>query len=257
MSNRLPLKISAWAIALTLVALPIIGVLNGWIAVDRWPVRYVQVNAPFAHVSAEQIRAASASQLGTGFFALHLEDVRKSVAALPWVASVEARKRWPDTLVLEVRERQPFARWGNSRLIDRNGDVFSVPGGNDLQGLPQLDGPENALSEIVDFYKKTQHTLSGTGLILSGVGQDARGSWAINLASGGSILLGHKDIDARLQRFLAVYPQLRPNHSAGFDHIDLRYTNGFAVKWVEPVVSPDSPPATPENGAPAAAKARS
>lgn len=257
MSNRLPLKISAWAIALTLVALPIIGVLNGWIAVDRWPVRYVQVQAPFAHVSAEQIRAASASQLGKGFFALHLEDVRKSVDALPWVASVEARKHWPDTLVLEVRERQPFARWGNSQLIDRNGEIFSVPGGNDLQGLPQLDGPQTALADVVAFYKQAQQTLAGTGLILAGVRQDARGSWTLNLAGGGAILLGHTDVQARLQRFLGVYPQLSPNHSIGFEHVDLRYTNGFAVQWTEPAGAPDSPTATPDNGAPAAAKARS
>ena len=257
MSSRLPLKISAWAIALTLVALPIIGVLNGWIAADRWPVRYVQVQAPFAHVSAEQIRAASASQLGTGFFALHLEDVRKTVAALPWVASVEARKRWPDTLVLEVRERQPFARWGDAHLIDRNGELFDVPGGSQLQGLPALDGPDAALADVVAFYKSAQQILSGTGLILSGVVQDARGSWTLNLSGGGAILLGHNEVDARLHRFLAVYPQLSPSHSAGFDHVDLRYTNGFAVQWVTPVVTPDSPAATPESGAPTDAKAHS
>ncbi len=257
MSQRLLLKISAWAIALTLVALPIIGVLNGWIAVDRWPVRYIQVQAPFAHVSAEQIRAASSSQLGTGFFALQMEDVRKSVAALPWVASVEARKRWPDTLVLEVRERQPFARWGSSRLIDHHGELFSIPGSGDLQGLPQLDGPASALADVVNFYKQAQQTLSGTGLILAGVSQDARGSWTIKLSGGGSIALGHEDIHARLQRFLAVYPQLSPSHSSGFDHVDLRYTNGFAVQWAAPVVVPDSPTATPDTGAAAAAKARS
>ncbi|HET8942378.1 MAG TPA: cell division protein FtsQ/DivIB [Rudaea sp.] len=257
MSSRLPLKISAWAIALTLVALPIIGVLNGWIAADRWPVRYVQVQAPFAHVSAEQIRAASASQLGTGFFALQLEDVRKAVAALPWVASVEARKRWPDTLVLEVRERQPFARWGQSRLIDRNGDLFDIPGGSQLQGLPVLDGPDDALADVVAFFKEAQQTLSGTGLILTGVVQDARGSWTLNLNGGGAILLGHHDIEARLQRFLAAYPQLSPTHSAGFDRVDLRYTNGFAVQWAAPAVAPASPAATPASDAPTDAKAHS
>ena len=99
MNNRFLLKSLAWAIALTLVALPVIGVLNGWFAVERWPVRYLQVEAEYNHVSAEQIRAAAAAHLGTGFFALQLEDVRAAVAKLPWVENVEARKRWPDTLV--------------------------------------------------------------------------------------------------------------------------------------------------------------
>src|SRR5471032_3559501 len=98
------LKLLAWMIALVLVALPVVGVLNGWFAVDRWPVRYLQVEAEYNHVSAEQIRAAAATHLGTGFFALKLEEVRAAVAALPWVESVEARKRWPETLELRVRE---------------------------------------------------------------------------------------------------------------------------------------------------------
>jgi hypothetical protein len=51
-------KLLAWGIALTLVALPIVGVLNGWFASDRWPVDQLAVRAEFNHVGAEQIRAA-------------------------------------------------------------------------------------------------------------------------------------------------------------------------------------------------------
>ena len=88
--------------------------------------RYLQVEAEYNHVSAEQIRAAATAHLGTGFFALKLEDVRAAVAKLPWVERVEARKRWPETLVLHVRERQPFARWGEQRLIGgRRLDIVS------------------------------------------------------------------------------------------------------------------------------------
>ena len=57
MNSRVVLKVIAWSIALTLVALPVVGVLNGWFAADRWPVRYLKVDAEFNHVSAEQIRA--------------------------------------------------------------------------------------------------------------------------------------------------------------------------------------------------------
>jgi hypothetical protein len=65
-------------------------------------------------------------RLGKGFFALDLDAVQKAVAALPWVESVEARKRWPDTLVLRIYERQPFARWNEKQLVSRQGALFSV-----------------------------------------------------------------------------------------------------------------------------------
>ena len=81
-------KLFAWAIALTLVALPIVGVLNGWFASERWPVTRLAVRAEFDHVSAEQIRAAAEPKLGQGFFAMQLDQVRDAVARLPWVERV-------------------------------------------------------------------------------------------------------------------------------------------------------------------------
>ncbi len=74
MNNRALLKLLAWTIALALIALPVVGMLNGWFATDRWPVKFLQVEAEYNHVSAEQIRAAAATHLGTGFFALNLEE---------------------------------------------------------------------------------------------------------------------------------------------------------------------------------------
>ena len=256
MNSRFLLKFLAWALALSLVALPVVGVLNGWFAVDRWPVRSLQVEAEYNHVSAEQIRAAADMHLGTGFFALKLEDVRAAVAALPWVEGVEARKRWPDTIELRVRERQPFARWGEQRLIGRDGTLFSVPGGDALQGLPRLGGPDDALVDVVDFYTKTQRALSGSGLILTGVSLNERGSWTLTLASGAQILLGHKLADERLQRFLAVIPRLSAGHAGSFQRADLRYSNGFAILWATALAPPAPPTSDKTMGAPPAAEAR-
>ena len=247
MSGRLLLKLTAWTIALTLVALPVIGVLNGWFAVERWPVRFVEVEAEYSHVSAEQIRAAAAGHLGPGFFAMNLEEVRGAVAALPWVEAVAARKRWPDTLVLTVRERQPFARWGDKRLIGRDGSLFSVPGAEAIEGLPRLDGPDDALPMVVDFYTRAQKSFAGSGLVPSGAQLSNRGSWKLTLVGDAEILLGHEQVDARMQRFLDVLPRIAAEHPGGFQRVDLRYSNGFAVQWVAgaaPAPAPASKPAS-------------
>lgn len=256
MSNRATLKLLAWAIALSIVALPIVGMLNGWFAVQRWPVRYLQVESAYAHVSAEQIRAAASTHLAPGFFALDMEEVRAAVARLPWVANVEVRRRWPDTLVLRVREREPFARWGRDQLVDRDGGLFAVPGGDDLQGLPQLDGPRDALDEVIAFYTHNVQTLAANGLTLGGVSLSERGGWTLTLANGAQLLLGHRDADARLQRFLASFGPLGAAHPGGFQRVDLRYSNGFAVQWAAPPAA--APPAAPiPSSAPAAAQAHS
>ncbi|RAN82580.1 cell division protein FtsQ [Bacillus sp. SRB_336] len=225
-------RLVAWCLAIALVALPIVGVLRGWFAAGRWPVTQLTVQAEFKHVSADEIRAAVRPRLGKGFFALDLEAVQKSVAALPWVESAEARKRWPDTLQLRIYERQAFARWNDRQLISRQGLVFDAPGATDIGALPDLRGPDARLAEVVSFYAETRKAFAGTHLQITGVTLTERGSWSVSTADGAQIVIGDRDqAGRRLRRFLDVYPQLIAGHTDGFAYADLRYTNGFAVRW--------------------------
>jgi cell division protein FtsQ len=234
-------RVVAWGIAITLVALPIVGVLQGWFAASRWPVRQLKVEAEYAHISAEQIRLSVLPQLGKGFFAANLDDVRKSVEALPWVESVEARKHWPDTILLRIYERQPFARWNESKLISRQGKVFEARGADQMAGLPQLRGPDARLAEVVSFYAQSQKLFAGTNLVVGGVTLSDRGSWSVTTQTGAEIVIGDRDqADRRLHRFLDVYPQLISGRQGGFATVDLRYTNGFAVSWPQAPAATDS-----------------
>lgn len=234
MSSALPLKLVAWGIALTLVALPILGVLNGWFASDRWPVTKLAVSAEFNHVSAEQIRAAAEPALGEGFFAIDLGQLRAAVARLPWVERVEVRKRWPDTVDLVVAEQQVYARWGEQRLVNRQGRLFDVAGAEGLQGLPRLSGPDDRLDDVLRFYADSLREFSGSGLVIDGVALSPRGGWRIALASGTTIELGRNDAAQRLKRFLDVWPRLAGTHATAPAYVDLRYENGFALRWAEP-----------------------
>ncbi|MEO7431551.1 MAG: cell division protein FtsQ/DivIB [Dokdonella sp.] len=234
------LKFVAWAIALTLVALPIVGVLNGWFASDRWPVTKLSVRAEFDHVNAEQIRAAAQPLLGEGFFAIKLDNVRDSVARLPWVEYTEARKRWPDTIDLVVYEQQPYARWGEDRLVNRHGKIFTVAGTDGLQGLPKLAGPDDRLGDVLVFYADCLRELTGSGLVIDALTLSPRGGWRLDLASGAVIELGHEGSKRRLKRFLDVWPRLAGSHAGSLAYVDLRYENGFAMRWAESL--PVAPP---------------
>ena len=162
--------------------------------------------------------------------------MRRAVAALPWVESVEARKRWPDTLLLRVYERQPFARWNEKQLISRQGLVFNAPGAAGLNALPDLQGPDDRLAEVVSFYAEASKAFAGNHLAISGVALTERGSWSVTTTTGARIVIGDREqAGRRLHRFLDVYPQLIAGHADGFVYADLRYTNGFAVRW--PVVA--------------------
>ena len=239
-------RLLAWCFAIALVALPVFGVLHGWFAASRWPVSNLTVQAQFKHVTMNEVRAAVLPKLGKGFFGLNLDAVQQAVAQLPWVESVEARKRWPDTLQLRIVERVPFARWNEKQLISQQGKVFEAPiGADDDAALPDLQGPDDRLAEVVSFYADVRKAFADTHLSITGVALTARGSWSVTTSTGARIVIGDRDqAGDRLRRFLAVYPQLMAGHDEGFVYADLRYTNGFAVRWPQPV---PTTPATAKN----------
>lgn len=251
MKGATALRLGAWLIAITLVALPVVGVLGGWFATDRWPVRRLEVHASFQHLNATQVRAAVAPELGAGFFAVDLARVRDAVAALPWVAGVEVSKHWPDALEITVREIQPVAHWGDDALLGRDGRVFKVPNPGVVNGLPHFNAPADRAADVMAFYQAAQADFARFGLQVAQVDLSARGSWSLVLGNAGRVVVGGEQPDQRLARFAAALPVLMRGRSTGFVYADLRYSNGFAVRWPEVAVPTASP--NPTKGVPHAA----
>ena len=252
MKGATGLRFAAWIIAIVLVALPVIGVLQGWFASDRWPVRELQVHATFRHVSAAQIRAAVAPTLDAGFFAIDLGHVRDAVSALPWVGQVEVTKHWPDALDITVTEIQPIAHWGANALLGSDGRIFKVPDAGVVNGLPQFNAPDDRVADVLTFFRTALTDFAPYNLRVAEVDLSARGSWNLVLSNGGHVVVGNDHPDQRLARFAAALPILMRGRSDGFVYADLRYSNGFAVRWPEPA-PPALPPNPTKNGGPHAA----
>lgn len=250
MRGIVSLRLAAWIVAIMLIALPVVGVLQGWFASARWPVRELQVHATFRHVSADAVRAAVKPKLAAGFFAIDLAQVRDAVAALPWVAGVEVSKRWPDALDISVTEIQPVARWGDGALLGRGGRIFKVPNADVVHGLPRFNAPDDRAAEVMAFYRTASTDFVPYGLRVDTVDLSARGSWTLVLSNGARVIVGDGQPGQRLARFAAALPVLMRGRTQGFVYADLRYSNGFALHWPEPA---PALPSNSKNGGPHAA----
>lgn len=231
---------SGTALTALLLGLALLGVLGAAMLFsgsallpDGWQMRWVQVDGNFRRVSAEQVRAAVATQARGGFFQVDPEAVREAAERLPWVARAMVRKTWPDTVRVRVLEHEPMARWGTNALINTEGERFRVPEGGAIQGLPVLDGPDGSVSDVVTRFMDLRRMLEGTGLDVRRLSLDARGDWRTTLSYDIRVALGSESVEQRLRRFAGVYREHFAARARELEHVDLRYTNGFAVKWRE------------------------
>ena len=208
-------------------------VYMGMVASERWPIRWMQIDGPFQRVSAEQIRANLTSGVNRSFFTVDLNAISTSASKMPWVSRVEVQKSWPDTVYVLVDEYVPVADWRDDQLVSDTGVAFSVPGAAGMQGLPSLYGPPGELERVWDHWHRFNQELLPLGLEVDGIQLDRRGAWSLKLSNGTEIDLGRDDELVRLQRLVASWSSLTGGKVLPPSGVDLRYTNGFAVRWPE------------------------
>jgi cell division protein FtsQ len=239
------LRILAWTFAVALVVLPVVAVLNGWIAAERWPLRTLRVQGALHNVDEQALRATVLPYAQRGFFAVQLEDAQAAVARLPWVERAEVRKQWPDILEVHVIEHRPFARWGEDRLLSEHGRLFPVKGIRVPASLPQLGGPDARVPDVVALYNESRALFASTGHDVRALKLDARGSWSLVLSDGAEVIVGRSDARPRIGRFARLLPQLLNQPQRVLRRADLRYTNGFALQWA---AAPAAPAGTTSQG---------
>lgn len=226
-------RILAWALAVALVALPVVAVVQGWIGAERWPLRTLRINDNLQQVDPDVVREAVLPYAQQGFFAVRLDEARAAVARLPWVEQAEVSKRWPDVLEVRVSEHRPYARWGDERLLSQQGRVFPAADVDVPQGLPLLHGPDGRVEDVVELYQEANSLFAPAGYGVRALLLDSRGSWAMVLSNGTEVVIGSHQARIRMARFARLLPQLLQQKQLPLARADLRYTNGFALTWAE------------------------
>jgi cell division protein FtsQ len=74
------------------------------------------------------LRAALGVRPGDPILGISLAGARARIETINWVASATVERRLPDTIIVQLQERRPFAVWqheGRFVLIDRNGGTVT------------------------------------------------------------------------------------------------------------------------------------
>jgi cell division protein FtsQ len=195
------------------------------------PMRQLQIEGTLHYLSQAELQARVGPYVQGGFFNVDVTAIQRAAQALDWVDRVSVRRVWPDTVRLHVREQQPVARWGDEVLLNQRGERFAAAGREVPESLPLLQGPAGREAVLLARYQELSGLLSGAGLRVARLRQDDRRALELTLDSGVRMQLGRRDATARVRRFLRAYPSLVASRVETLQYVDLRYSNGFAVRW--------------------------
>ena len=195
------------------------------------PVRNLHLQGDFARVTPVEVQAAMAPGLQGSFLTVNLAELQARVEDLVWVRRAQIGRQWPDSLIVRVVEHEVAARWGDKGLLNRDGEVFDAASRHVFPELPRLTGPANTERRLAQRYLELQGPLAAANLSLAALSIDERGSWRMQLQGGQTVRIGRREVEQRLERFFRLAAPLLRSDLERISHVDMRYSNGFAVGW--------------------------
>jgi cell division protein FtsQ len=158
---------------------------------------------------------------------------RFTLQNMPWVSVASVQRKFPNTLEIDVVEREPFAIWqqsGNYKLIDRNGIEM---GGLELMRNSKLllvtgDGANLSAQQLVnhlEVYPELRSKVSAAAFV-------GKRRWTLYLQNGVKIALPAEGISEALQQVSAL-DDSQQILSKGITDIDLRIAGQMTVALAE------------------------
>jgi cell division protein FtsQ len=185
------------------------------------------------HVTREQIDKIVRSEIKGNFVTINLDAMREGFEKLPWVRVASLRRHWPQGLEVTLEEHVAVAHWGGEELVNSHGELFvgSVVGGEER--LPIFIGPGGSSFDVVAQYVAFSKLLKPLQQDIAQLVLSPRRAWRIQLESGTVLELGRDRMEDRLLRYVSTYDRSVEQLNRNLTYVDLRYSNGFAVRTQE------------------------
>ena len=200
----------------------------GWI--DR-QIGFIGVEGATRHIDKNAVEQGLWTQMDAPLLDVDLQHLHETLVQQPWINEASVKRSWPAAIEVQVIEEVPVARWGDRGLLNHEGDIFWPELKAEYMALPKLNGPSHETVRIMQQYHDLSQLFSRSELRIIGLVLEARGAWNIELENGMRIIAGREDLMPRLRRFLDVYKTQLADRAGEVDEVDIRYTNGVAVRW--------------------------
>lgn len=184
------------------------------------------------HMDEMQVYNIALGQYDRSMVALDINHLHDEMMKIGWVKDARISRRLPDTLVVDIVERQPAAVWqfgGKLSLIDVEGHVLSGVDAGQMPDLPLVIGPDanrqtEALARLFEAAPALKPVLAGATWV-------GNRRWNLRFQSGETLLLpeGEKPAQEALISF-ARMDGVNRLLGRGIVRFDMRDSNRMVLR---------------------------
>lgn len=199
---------------------------------------------PLKRLKQEDVIALAGVKLGDDMLSMKLNRVGEQLMKNPWAEKVMVKRYFPNTLAIEITEREPVAivNMGYLYYLDKKGEVFKPLNGGDSLDYPVLTGiteediwkdPNGARDALKGALGLMEMLKGRQGLSMADISEihydKGYGFTLFTMSGGVPVKLGSSGYEEKLARLARIYKELQAQLPT-LEYIDLDYSDKIIVK---------------------------
>lgn len=199
------------------------------------PVEQVVVEGNLHYQDKKSITQTIDRFVDNGFMQVDIARLHEQLSALPWTYKVVITRQTPNGLRIHIEEQKAVAYWNDDALINQYGDIFTPAQLPMIDGLPMFSGVKH--DQVISLYQKLQATFAESQLPIKALNLNGRQTIYVTLANDMQLVMKLAKLEQQLNHWQQIANTLDTQRLATIERVDLRYSNGAAVKFKTPLAS--------------------
>jgi len=190
-----------------------------------FPIEEIEIISSDKKYNEKKLTKYIDSIYGNDLLLSNIDMIQKNIISDEWISDVEVIKSFPSKLSIRIIEHQPLAIY-NNQIMSKSGIL--IRSSSNLGNLPVVVDKQKRPTVAYDILSSSLDGLKKINLVVKKI--EIYHS-LIKIYTSSMVLISDKtNFKKNIQRLVFSFSDLKNTYSKKITSIDMRYSNGFAIK---------------------------
>ena len=190
-----------------------------------FPIEEIDIISSDKKYNEKNLNKYTGSIYGTDLLLINIDMIQKNITSDEWISDVEVIKSFPSKLSIRIIQHEPLAVY-NNQIMSKSGILISSS--RNLGNLPVVVDKQRRPTAAYDILLSTLVSLQKIDLVVKKI--EIYHS-LIKIYTTSIVLISDKtNFKKNMQRLVPSFSDLKNTYGKKITSIDMRYSNGFAIK---------------------------
>jgi cell division protein FtsQ len=191
-----------------------------------FPVQEISIITSDKKYNANKLNKYLGSLYGEDLLLIDIDSIQKNIISDDWISDAEVIKSFPSKITIRIIQHEPMALY-NNQILSKAGILINSSTISS-KDLPIIIDKDKELLSAYDIYSLSLLNLKKIDLVIKKI--EIHHSLVKIYTTSIVLISDRTNFEKNILRLVSLFEDLNNTYGKNIKSIDMRYSNGFAIK---------------------------